>query len=471
MAILGLMTTSALEANRALNARRKVFYDYPTGRFPLMGLLSLTDDMEQLTDPEFGWHEEQWKSVRSKTIACESGKGPFATNAGAGSGTAAAEATVAAGGTVYLTIVDSSEFRVRDIVNVRDVAYASGSNKAQLVGWVTANDVSKNLLTLQVMDSAFGTTAAENSDTTNNGKYISVIGTASAEGDRSRSDGRTGLPIKITNYTQIFRTVVGPFTGTSLKMGQTFDSKPLYRKSVKDNSLRHMEKMEKAMMFGVARTTTTTNADGDTVPVRFTGGIRHYLQQWDLGNTINGGLFNYRPGGDDLTNVDWTNDAYSEKRVYNNIGTITSDQWEELIRRAFMSQSDTTYQKLVVCGDKVLAKINKWVGAKSIANRDLTSKEDAYGLQIKEVHTVHGDFLFKTHPLFKEDPALQDSMMILDFGDLGYHCLEGRDTELLTNRQPQDADYRKDEWLTECGFEVRMPKRHMFITGLTGILT
>ena len=133
MAILGLMTTSALEANRALNARRKVFYDYPTGRFPLMGLLSLTDDMEQLTDPEFGWHEEQWKSVRSKTIACESGKGPFATNAGAGRGTAAAEATVAAGGTVYLTIVDSSEFRVRDIVNVRDVAYASGSNKASLL--------------------------------------------------------------------------------------------------------------------------------------------------------------------------------------------------------------------------------------------------------------------------------------------------------------------------------------------------
>lgn len=470
MAILGLMTTSALEANRSLNARRKVFYDYPTGRFPLMGLLSLTDDMEELTDPEFGWHEEQWKSVRSKTLACESGKGPFATDAGSGSGTAAAEATKAVGATVYLQLVDSSEFRVRDIINVRDLALTDAT-KVQLVGWVTANDVTKNLLTLQLNDGVLSSTGAKNSDTTNNGKYVTVIGTASAEGDRSRSDGRTGLPIKITNYTQIFRTVVGPFTGTALKMGQTFDSKPLYRKSAKDNSLRHMEKMEKAMMFGVARTTTTTNADGDTVPVRFTGGIRHFLQQWDIGNVSNGGAFNYRPGGDDLRSVDWTDDAYSEKRVYNNIGTINTSQWEELIRRMFMSQSDTTYQKLVVCGDKILAQINRWVGAKSIANRDLNSKEDSYGMQIKEVHTIHGDLLFKTHPLFKEDPSLQDSMMVLDFGDLGYHCLEGRDTELLTNRQPQDADYRKDEWLTECGFEVRMPKRHMFITGLTGILT
>ena len=55
-----------------------------------------------------------------------------------------------------------------------------------------------------------------------------------------------GEPFKLTNYTQIFRSVVGPFTGTALKMGQKYDSKPLYRKAAKDGALRHMELMEKA---------------------------------------------------------------------------------------------------------------------------------------------------------------------------------------------------------------------------------
>jgi hypothetical protein len=102
---------------------------------------------------------------------------------------------------------------------------------------------------------------------------------------------------------------------------------------------------------------------------------------------------------------------------------------------------------------------------------ELNPKEDSYGMQIKRLNTIHGDLLFKTHPLFKEDPSMQNTMVVLDAGDLKYHSMEGRDTELLKNRQARDADYRKDEWLTECTFEIRMPRRHMWIDGLTGILS
>lgn len=465
--MLGLISTAALEANRALNARRKVFYDFPNGKFPLMGLLSLAEDMEELSDPEFGWWEESWKSARTKTKAAEATHGPLASNATGG--TTASEATHDVGTTIYLAVESVDDIRVRDIIRIKDMVLTDGK-KAQVTGYVTAIDSSAKVLTLVLQDKALATTAAEQtSDTTNNGKYVTVIGTAAAEGDRSKSDGTLGLPFKVSNYTQIFRTVVGPFTGTALKMGQAFDSKPSYRKAAKENALRHMEKMEKALLFGVARTTTTTNADGDTVPLRYTGGIEHFLTQWDKGNTTNGGSVNYRPGGDDLSSVDWND--YEEKRVIRSAGTLTSDQWEELIRRMFMSQSDGSFQKLVICGDKALAYINHWVQNKSIATRQLNAKDEAYGLQIKEVNTIHGDLLFKTHPLFKEDPAMQNMLLVLDVGDIGYHCLEGRDTELLKNRQNQDADYRKDEWLTECGFEVRMPKRHMLIDGLTGILS
>ena len=467
MAILGLMTTTQLESERALNARRKVFYDYPNGKFPLMGLLSLMEDAEELSDPEFGWHEERWQSARSLTAAAESGKGPFATST-AGT-TAASEATIALAATAYLKVVDATQFRVRDVIRIKNLYTTTATTPVQTTAWVTAVDNSTNVLTIKLMDTTLASdTGPKNSNTTNNSLYVSVIGTATGEGDRSRSDGRVGEPFKLTNYTQIFRSVVGPFTGTALKMGQKYDSKPLYRKAAKDGALRHMELLEKAALYGVARSTTTTTIDNDTVPVRYTGGIEYFLNQWDKGNTPNGGAFNYRPNGTDLSAADWRD--YDEKRVLRSVGSITSGEWEELIRRMFASQSDSGFEKLVICGDKTLAAVNRWVQNKSVTTRDLKTKEESYGLQIKQVDTVHGSLMFKTHPLFKEDPSMQNTMLVVDMGDIVYHCMEGRDTELLKNRQQRDADHRKDEWLTECGFEVRHPKRHMWIDGLTEIL-
>jgi len=462
------MTTSNLATNRANNARRKVFYDYPTGKFPLMGLLSLMDDEEELTDYELGWYEEKWKSARDLTAIIESGKGPFATSA---AGTAAAaNATAAVGATIYVKLVNADDIRVRDVIMIKDVLRTDATT-ANVTGWVTAIDDTANVATVKLLDASLASVGASNQVTTNNGKYVTVIGTATGEGDRSRSDGRSTEPLKLTNVTQIFRTVLGPWTGSALKMGQQWDSKPKYFKDCKDGSLRHMTSMEKALLFGVKRETTTTNADGDSVPVRFAGGIRWYLEQWDKGNTANGGAYDYRPGESDLSSATWTSSSSEDKRVLTNVGTVTKSNWDELIRRMFMSQSDSTYEKLVVCGDKTLAVINDYANRNSLTMHELSPKEDSYGMQIKRLNTIHGDLLFKTHPLFKEDPSMQNTMVVLDAGDLKYHNMEGRDTELLKNRQARDADYRKDEWLTECTFEIRMPRRHMWIDGLTGILS
>jgi hypothetical protein len=42
-----------------------------------------------------------------------------------------------------------------------------------------------------------------------------------------------------------------------------------------------------------------------------------------------------------------------------------------------------------------------------------------------------------------------------------------RDTKLLPNRQPNDQDGRKDEFLTECGFQVKLQEAHGVLTGVT----
>ena len=55
---------------------------------------------------------------------------------------------------------------------------------------------------------------------------------------------------------------------------------------------------------------------------------------------------------------------------------------------------------------------------------------------------------------------------ILEVRNLKYRYLTGRDTELLKERQPNNADYRQDEWLTECGIEIRFPESHMVLKGV-----
>jgi hypothetical protein len=41
--------------------------------------------------------------------------------------------------------------------------------------------------------------------------------------------------------------------------------------------------------------------------------------------------------------------------------------------------------------------------------------------------------------------------------------MNGRDTELLTQRQPNNADYREDEWLSESGLELEFPESNMYL--------
>jgi hypothetical protein len=53
--------------------------------------------------------------------------------------------------------------------------------------------------------------------------------------------------------------------------------------------------------------------------------------------------------------------------------------------------------------------------------------------------------------------------MILDVQNMRYRALGKRDTMLRKGIQANDADRRKDEWLSEVGLEVRKPEANMII--------
>jgi hypothetical protein len=94
-----------------------------------------------------------------------------------------------------------------------------------------------------------------------------------------------------------------------------------------------------------------------------------------------------------------------------------------------------------------------------------TAVEGTYGVNLVKYSTFAGDLMVHLHPMFRQLDHMKNAMVIVDFPYMSYRCLEGRDTQLLENRQSPDADSIKSEYLTECGLELLQDKVHAYIKG------
>lgn len=463
MPVLGLGSSATSESYWSEKARRAVLHQYPQGKAPLMYLLSLMED-EETDKPKFGWWEERDKCVRTTTATSGSiasgGAGPF-TSAAYAASQAASGFNVVAGTTYGLYLTDASQFVVNDLIWIRQVLNGAANANLDVRGRVTVVDTTNN----RIQFSALEAVTSVSNDTDANGVFVYMYGSSAPEGDRSRA-GSVSFPLEIENYTQIFRHSVGPFSRTALKAGVRFDSTGIYKETAHRVALRHMKSQELTALRGVRAAQTVTNSDGDTVPEYKTGGIEWFLRQWELGTTGNGGAFNYRPGESSVVASDWR--TADDKRIINANGNVTVDEFEMLIERAFRFTNDTTFEKLCLCGNGFLSMFNKLVKQCSYKITELESK-DTFGMNMTRWVSPWGTLLFKTHPLLNEVDTFRNDAYILDTGNLKYRPLTDSDTELLTNRQNNDSDGRKDEWLTEAGIEVHFPESHMFIQNVTNV--
>jgi hypothetical protein len=224
------------------------------------------------------------------------------------------------------------------------------------------------------------------------------------------------------NYTQIFRTSYGlsnTLSATNLRTGDKEDE--LATKALK----LHMQDIERAMFFGKRHEANGTSSQ----PTRFTGGL------------VN-----------NITNVIDRASASS---------TMTEDQFDRfLIESIFAFGSN---QKIAFVGAKTAGHLQK-IGK----NRwQPTVIDDTYGISISKYHTFAGDLMVHLHPQFRQIPGMDDAMIIIDFPHLKYRYLDGRDTQLLRDRQAPDADQVKHEYLTECGLEMTQSKTHTYIKNWT----
>lgn len=308
---------------------------------------------------------------------------------------------------------------------------ASDDNKFAIAGSIVINATTGEVMHVTADTTSTTLTVTRNIGGTSfqiaDNAELFVAGFAAAEGAGSP----TAISFDATvasNYTQIFRTafaVTNTLKSTYLRTGSKLDE--AMTKALK----LHMSDIERAMFFGIKH---EANGSGAT-PTRYTGGLLK-----SLSNVVD-------------INTDYASYGGSSA------GMMTEEGFDALlISNVFKYGSK---QKIAFVGETVANQLqqigkDRW---------QPTSYEGAYGVNLTQYKTFAGDLMVHLHPQFRQVPGMKSAMVIVDFPYLNYRYLEGRDTQLLENRQAVDADSVKHEYLTECGLELLQDKTHAYIKG------
>ena len=255
---------------------------------------------------------------------------------------------------------------------------------------------------------------------------LAIIGFAAQEGATSPTAVSFDAVVA-SNYCQIFRTafkVTNTLKSTYLRTGNKEDE-------VMTKGLRmHMMDIERAMIWGKKHEASGSSAQ----PTRYTGGLLNSL----------------------TTTIDGNSGSYSN-------GVISEDNFDrELIENIFAFGSK---QKVAFIGARVASNLQK-IGKQRWSP---TQVEGSYGVSMTRYATFAGDLLVHVHPQFRMIPGMENSMLIVDFPFTRYRYLANRDTQLLRDRQGNDEDAVKHEYLTECGLELLQDKVHAYIKNWTDL--
>ena len=302
---------------------------------------------------------------------------------------------------------------------------AGNDNLFAVAGTIIVNSETGEVMRCTADSTATGLTVERNIGGTSHNiaddAMLFIAGSAYEEGASSPTGVSFDASVA-TNFTQIFRTsfqVTETLNATNLRTGDKEDE--MATKALK----MHMSDIERAMFFGKKHESNGSTSQ----PRRFTGGLTTTL-----------------------SNVIDRSTASS---------SMSEDQFDRfLIEDIFAFGSK---QKLAFCGAKIAGHLQK-IGK----NRwSPTQIDDSYGINFTQYSTFAGDLMVHLHPQFRQVPGMDNAMIILDFPYLKYRFLDGRDTQLLRDRQAPDLDAKKHEYLTECGLELTQDKVHTFIKNWT----
>jgi len=265
--------------------------------------------------------------------------------------------------------------------------------------------------TVETTRGAANTTAV---NTANLDEWL-VIGTAFEEGSKSGNPIYSG-PGEVWNYVQTFKTPL-ELTNTAMKEDTRTGNK---YQDMKEEALRsHSIDMEMGFFFGNRHSATGVGGK----PVRYTGGlIKHFI----------------------------TSNRFDAS------GTLTPTLWNN-----YMEQLSTkgSMERVLFCGSRFIRVIHEMI--QNDTQYRVVTGEKVYGNKYTRLVTPFGlDLLLMIHPLFNSTTYMSKTGVVLDLSNITERTF--RDTQFNTDVQDNDADEKKDVFLTETGLEVQHEETHGF---------
>lgn len=420
--------------------REMILKLYPNGSVPLTAMLAKMRS-EVVDDAEFNWWErllpEQFSAISAGHAA--SNNHPVCVDSAGAPGPTAYAGSGVTGDVLHINLgsgadglAEQEKYRVGHTATSLDSSYYDNHCVGKVTGLTQKAGASSTTwyyarVKLLEDDDNGGTVHYEDAT------HIMICGNINPElGDTP--DPLAVDPVKVYNYTQIFRTSHGMSRTAMRTRLRTGD----YVKQSKLDCLEmHSIEMEKAFWFSVPSETVGANGKIE----RSTGGALWFIYEKD-------GLTSHYK-----THADYAADPW-----------LTSGKtwmWKNVLEPVFRNGSR---EKVAYCGSGALLGIQMLI--ESGGNFDFTPMTAAYGIQVIRWVTPFGTIILKDHPLFTQNPALRYAMAIIDTKNLIYRYTKGDDTKYLPNRQGNGIDGELGEYLTEAGLEMHFGPTHMFCGGV-----
>ena len=411
---------------RPLNWREQILYLYPNGSAPLTAIMSMLSS-QKVDDPEFNWWTQEQSAVGGavSNVYTDADLGTAYTSGGS-------EGDVLY---VVITTVLGNRIRPGHQILLRDASDTTLDCVAKVTDCLRGT-TNTTLAVKLLEDDDNGVGDLSDCDT------FKIIGNINPEGGEM-PDAIALDPVKVSNYTQIFRT---PLSITRTARATRLRTGDQYQKAKAEALEMHSWEMELAFLWGIA--TENTGANGK--PERTTKGVLNFIRQYAPANV------------DDYTvNTDYTAKAWTAADG----GEVWLESYLEQIFRYGASD------KLALCGSGALLGINAL--AKSSGQINLNPGAKSYGLQIREWVTPFGTINLMTHPLFSYDVTTRNMMVILEPKELNYRFIddtsfygEGSNKTSSMGNNARRLDGSNEEFLTEAGLEFGLPQKCAILNGV-----
>jgi hypothetical protein len=320
-------------------------------------------------------------------------------------------AASAASGDTAITVATGTGtyFRPGDVVRVA----TTGENVS--VSAVSANTI---YVTRAIGISISGATAYSAAS----GGDLVKVGNAAAEGATLGTLIQT-KKVAQYNYAQIQRD---PFGFTNTLVASKLYGGPEPANEAKKKLIEHKRQLENTMFWGIRDLNTSGGA-----PTGYCGGLYQFITS----------------------------------NVTSGVGNLTESVFEAFLRKAFRYGSQN---KVMFCSPLVASALSSFPQSKLAPP---ASSIDTYGVSLSKYQSASGatvQIMVKRDWYDFQNTSNQYGGIgvVVDMEDVTMRPL--RDTVLKPDRQANDEDSVKQEYLTEWSLEVGLEKKHAIISGITG---